>query len=104
MGEVVNHSYEIIYGDFPWSGYTPCGTARLPYEMMTEDEIKSWDWSRWMAKRCVILLWVTGPKLDVAFRCVEAWKASHGLRYVGVVYKWIKTTKDGKPIRAAGPR
>lgn len=96
--------YPIIYGDFPWSGYTPCGTARLPYEIMTEDEIKAFDWSRYMAKRCVILLWVTGPKLDVAFRCVEAWKISHGLRYVGVAYKWIKTTKDGRPIGAAGPR
>lgn len=96
--------YPIIYGDMPWSGYTACGTARLPYETMTEDELKAFDWSRYMAKRCVLLLWVTGPKLDVAFRCVEAWKVSHGLRYVGVAYKWIKTTMDGKPIRAAGPR
>lgn len=38
MGAV---KYDIIYGDFPWSGYTPCGTARLPYEIMSEDEINS---------------------------------------------------------------
>ena len=95
--------YEIVLADFPWP-YTTCGTAKLPYACMTEQECADFDWSRWLAPRCVLFVWVTGPKLDLQFRCVEAWKRRHGLRYIGVPYKWIKTTRAGAPIGAAGPR
>ncbi len=96
-------SYEIIYADLPWP-YTACGTARVPYGMMSEDECMSFDFAPWLAPRAVIFAWVTGPKLDLAFRCVEAWKVRNGLRYVGVPYVWVKTRKDGTPIGASGPR
>lgn len=97
-------SYEIVYCDFPWAGYTPFGTARLTYEQMTEQEIAEFDWSRFMAKRCAVFSWVTGPKLDLAMRCAEQWRARHSLHYQGIAYIWVKTTQHGYPIKASGPR
>lgn len=95
--------YDIILGDFPWQ-YSSFGTAKLQYEQMTEQEISCFDWSQFMAKRCAVFSWVTGPKLDLALRCAEQWRERHGLHYQGIAYIWIKTTKDGVPIKAAGPR
>ncbi len=95
--------YEIILCDFPWS-YTPFGTAKLPYDTMTEREICEFDWSQFMAKRCAVFSWVTGPKLDLAMRCAEQWRLRHGLHYQGIAYIWVKTKSDGTPIRASGPR
>jgi len=96
-------NYEIIYADFPWP-YTSFGTAKLSYNQMSEEEISSFDWSRFMAKRCAVFSWVTGPKLDMALRCAEQWRTRHGLHYQGIAYIWVKTTKDGTPIKASGPR
>lgn len=96
-------SYEIIYADFPWP-YTSFGTAKLTYEQMTEQEIAEFDWSRFMAKRCAVFSWVTGPKLDLAMRCAEQWRERYGLHYQGISHIWVKTTKDGVPIKASGPR
>ena len=95
--------YDIVYADFPWP-YTSFGTAELPYAHMTEGEIAAFDFAPFMASRCVIFAWVTGPKLDLAFRCIEAWKARHKLRYLGMPYIWVKTRLDGAPIGASGPR
>lgn len=95
--------YELIMADFPWP-YTSFGTAKLPYEQMTEQEIAEFDWSRFTAKRCAVFSWVTGPKLDLAMRCAEQWRARHGLHYQGIAYIWVKTKSDGTPIRASGPR
>jgi N6-adenosine-specific RNA methylase IME4 len=95
--------YEIIYADFPWP-YTSFGTAKLTYEQMTEQQISEFDWSQFMSKRCAVFCWVTGPKLDLALRCAEQWRVRHGLHYQGIAYIWVKTKKDGTPIKASGPR
>ena len=95
--------YEIIYGDFPWP-YTSFGTAKLPYKCLTEEQIRDFPIMDFAAKRCVMFLWVTGPKLMIAARCFDAWCERYGLRYIGVSYKWVKTKKDGTPIKASGPR
>lgn len=96
--------YEIIYADFSWGGYTPFGTAKLPYKMMTEAEIASFNWARFKAKDCILFSWFTGPMADMAFRCGEQWRKNHGLHYQGIAYVWIKTKNNGVPIGAAGPR
>ena len=105
--------YNIIYCDFPWP-YTDCGHAKLPYASMTEQQISEFDWSEFMEPRrtirkvkhggCVIFCWLTGPKMDLQFRCIEEWKRRHGLRYIGISHVWIKTRKDGHAIGASGPR
>ena len=96
--------YEIILADFPWAGYTPFGTAKITYDLMTEAEIAEFDWSLYMAKRCAVFSWVTCPKMDLAMRCAEQWRIRHGLHYQGVAYIWVKTKSDGTPIKASGPR
>lgn len=95
--------YEIAYCDFPWP-YTSFGTAKLPYGSMTEEEVAGFDWSQFLSPRAAVFSWVTCPKLDVAMRCAEAWRANHGLHFQGVAYIWVKTKKDGTPIGASGPR
>jgi len=95
--------YEIAYVDFPWP-YTAFGTAKITYDMMSEKEIAEFDWSQFLAKRAVVFSWVTGPKLDLAMRCAEQWRERHGLHYQGIAYIWVKTTKDGTPLKASGPR
>ena len=96
-------NYEIQLADFPWP-YTSFGTAKLPYQSMTEQQIAAFDITHWMAKRAVTFLWVTCPKLDIAMRCFDQWAKRYELRYLGVPFIWIKTTKEGKPIGASGPR
>lgn len=95
--------YEIILADFPWS-YTSFGTAKLPYKQMSTEDICAFDWSQYMAKRCVLFSWATGPKMHLAFQAAEAWKRNHGLHYQGIPYVWIKTKLNGEPIKASGPR
>jgi N6-adenosine-specific RNA methylase IME4 len=95
--------YEIAYVDFPWP-YTAFGTAKISYDMMTEQQIAEFNWSQFLAKRAAVFSWVTGPKLDLAMRCAEQWRERHGLHYQGIAYIWVKTTKNGLPIKAAGPR
>ena len=97
-------AYDIIYADFPWP-YTFFGTAKITYEMMSEEEIANFDFSPFMSKDCILFSWATGPKMDIAFRCGEIWKEKYGLHYQGIPYIWIKTKKDGvTPIGASGPR
>lgn len=71
---------------------------------MSEEEIANFDWSRFMAKECIVFSWATCPKLDVALRCGEHWRKNHGLHFIGVPYIWIKTKLNGEPIAASGPR
>ena len=97
-------AYDIIYADCPWP-YTFFGTAKITYNMMTEEEIANFDFSPFMNKECILFSWATGPKMDIAFRCAEVWRERYGLHYQGIPYVWIKTKKDGiTPIGAAGPR
>lgn len=95
--------YEIIYADFPWK-YTSFGTAKLAYSTMADEDIFGFNFSRFMAPKCVLFSWATGPKLQLAFRAAEHWQRNHGLFYQGVAYIWVKTKQDGAPIKAAGPR
>lgn len=95
--------YEIIYADFPWP-YTSFGTAKLPYNHMTEEEIANFDWSQFIDKNCIVFSWATGPKLDLIMRCAEAWRENYNLHYQGVAYIWVKTKEDGTPLKASGPR
>ena len=98
--------YEIILADFPWSGYTPFGTAKIGYNTMSTVELIKFPWQDFMAKQCVIFLWVTGPMMfKQQSLVIDSWIDQHKLEYQGMPYIWVKTKKDGKtPIGASGPR
>ena len=57
-----------------------------------------------MAKRCVILSWVTTPLLNKQTVLHEQWADRYRWRYLGVPFMWIKTKKDGTRMGASGPR
>lgn len=95
--------YEVILADFPWP-YSSCGTAKLPYDTMSWPQIRDFDWSEFMAERCVLFSWVTGPLLAQQMLVHEYWRERFDLRYLGTPYVWTKIAKSGKPIGAAGPR
>jgi len=98
--------YEIMLLDPPWGEYTKGGTAEIKYDTMSTEELLALPLDQWMAKRCVLFVWVTSPLL---FRqqedVVDGWCEKHNLVYQGMPYIWVKTKKDGvTPIGAAGPR
>lgn len=98
-------TYEIIYMDPPWGEYTPAGTAKISYPTMTTAELKDLPLDQWMAKRCVLFIWVTGPLLmRQQSQVIDHWKRKYKLGYQGMPYVWVKTRKDGAPIGASGPR
>lgn len=95
--------YEIMLVDFPWF-YTPQGTARVPYGMMPMEQIGRFPWHYFMADRCVVFWWTTGPKIYEQQMCLHEWICRYKFRPLGIQYRWVKTKKDGTPIKAAGPR
>ena len=68
--------YNIIYADPPWeykeSGGGHRGTAGLPYKTMTPDEIKNLPVKKLCAEKCILFLWATFPKLELAIEVIKA--------------------------------
>jgi N6-adenosine-specific RNA methylase IME4 len=95
--------YEIIYADFPWPHYgspEKDAAAAKHYQLMEMAAIRSFPMREMMAKRAILFLWATGPRLNLAFEAIEAWK----IRYLGVSFVWVKCAKDGHIIHGQGPR
>lgn len=97
--------YDIVLADPPWS-YTgqqdKMGAAAKFYDTMTDTAICCLDVRNIMARRSILFLWATGPRMDLAMECGEAW----GLHYRGVAFVWVKTRKSAPdvPIGAQGVR
>lgn len=99
--------HEIIYLDPPWGFYTSFGTAKLGYEQMSNEELCRLPWDSWMASRCMIFMWATCPGIfrdDGVAEFVAMMKKRWGWVYQGKPFIWVKTAKNGKPLRATGPR
>ena len=88
-----DNTYQIIYADPPWeykeSGGGSRGTAGLPYETMSTEEICNLPISEISTDSTILYLWATDPKLKVALEVMERW----GFAYKGVAYVWIKQNK-----------
>ena len=95
--------YEIILADFPWP-YTAAGTAKLPYESMSWEKLRDFPWGEFCAPTCLVLSWVTGPLLAKQMALHEEWALHHNWHFIGIPWVWVKTTKDGRPMSAVGPR
>lgn len=96
-------TYDVILADPPWfyDGQQAKWTAAAKfYTLMSQEEICAIPVADLMNPKSVLFLWATGPKMHHAIEAIEAW----GLHYRGVAFVWVKTTKDGKPIRAQGIR
>jgi site-specific DNA-methyltransferase (adenine-specific) len=49
-------------------------------------------------ENCALFLWATWPKIEEAFKVIEAW----GFKYKTLGFIWIKLNKDGKPFFGIG--
>ena len=79
--ELPKDVFNIIYADPPWAyekdqEYFGQDVERH-YPSMSEDQLKNMSIKDIRADDCVLYLWATAPKLDVAMRILEAW----GFRY-----------------------
>jgi len=94
--------YKIIYADPPWryknwsmSELAQRGEkwarrmGRSPYDVMDTEDICKLPVGELAAKDCVLFLWVTDPKLEEAFKVINAW----GFSYRTVAFTWVKTNK-----------
>ena len=96
-------AYKVVYADFPWPYYGDPNkdqAAGKHYSLMTEQEVLSFPMRDLFDGHGVLFLWATGPKMDLAYEAIKAWK----LYARGIAYVWIKTRKDGKPIAGQGCR
>lgn len=93
--------YDIVYVDCPWPYYgdpNKMAAAGKHYNLMLLDEIAKLPVPKILAKKAVVFMWATCPRMPDAVDTMRAWN----LHYRGVPYIWIKTTKDGKPLGAQG--
>jgi N6-adenosine-specific RNA methylase IME4 len=99
-----NERHDVVLADPPW-GYhgqqAKWGAAAKFYPTMTDEELLAFDMrGRFMSDRSILFMWATGPRLDFAIRCLDAW----GLTYRGMAFVWVKTRGDGMPLGAQGVR
>ena len=102
-GDLPLNSYQIVYADPPWDYYgdpNKSQAAGKHYSLMSIEELSALPVSSIMAKRSILLLWATCPKLDVAIDLIRAWN----LTFRGVFHNWVKTTQAGKIIAGQGAR
>lgn len=98
-----NDRHEVVLADPPWGYWGPqdkWGAAAKFYATSPDEALLRLPVRRVMARRSVLFLWATAPRLDFAIDCIRAW----GLHYRGVAFVWVKTRRDGAPIGAQGVR
>lgn len=97
-------TYEVVLADPPWGYYgqqDKWGAAAKYYPTMADEELLAFNIrERFMTDRSILFMWATGPRLDFALRCIDAWHLS----YRGLAFVWVKTRADGAPVGAQGVR
>lgn len=96
-------TYQVVYADPPWKYYGDPNkdqAAGKHYSCMTFDELAALRVRDLLAKRAVICMWTTGPKMAEACCLMTEW----GCHFRNIMQVWIKTTKTGKVIGAQGAR
>jgi len=84
--------YKIIYADPPWKYKDKLcqgGGAESHYPCLTVDEICALPVSQIADRDSVLLLWTTGPQLDVALEVITCW----GFTYKTVGFTWVKVNR-----------
>lgn len=99
--ELVAHGkrYSIVYADPPWL-YTKNHTADASkhYKLMAFEDLVNMQVKRIMEENAALFMWATCPRLHVAMNLIKKW----GLNYRGVIYNWVKMTKDGHYLDGVG--
>lgn len=103
MIQFPSKQYDIALADPPWSYYgqqDKWGAAAKFYPTMTDEELLNLPVRSVMNERSILFLWVTSPRLDFAIECIKKWN----LYYRGIGFVWVKTKRNGEPIKAQGVR
>jgi N6-adenosine-specific RNA methylase IME4 len=86
--------YGVIYADpgwkwMTWSHKGKGRSAEAHYNCMSLDEIKSMPVDQWMAKDCVLFLWVLDSMLDQGLEVIR----SCGFTYKTIGFVWAKLNR-----------
>ena len=96
--------FEVILADPPWAYYGDPHkdqAAGKHYPCMTAAQLAAVKVPKIAARRAVLFLWATGPKLPEAIELMRAWRFS----YLGVAFVWVKTRRAPRsPGRGSAPR
>lgn len=86
--------FDLILADPPWE-YDSKLSGSPSYGLMSIEEICNLKIPS--SEDCVLFLWTTSPKLEMAFEAIKSW---------GFVYKtnivWVKTNQNNKPRKGLG--
>lgn len=96
-----NKKYNIIYADPPWPYNESGSNAKVKnrhYSMMQLNDICALPVKELQADSCILFLWVTGPRLPMAFSVMEAW----GFQYHSLGFDWLKISKNNCPMWVPG--
>ena len=89
--------YNIIYADPPWP-YNESGTkAKVKdrhYKMMQLKDICALPVKSIQADKCILFLWVTMPRLQMAFDVMAAW----GFAYHSLGFDWMKVRSEERRV------
>ena len=77
--------YDLIYADPPWY-YSP-SEINPPYPLIKHNQLLELNIKDITNENCVLFLWTTGPRMDIAIECIKKW----GFRYCTVGFVWNKT-------------
>ena len=91
----IKKKYQIIYADPPWEydsarsiAKQSClsGELQKPYSYMPIEDICKLPIGELADKDCLLFMWVTAPKLNLAFQVFSSW----GFEYSTVAFVWEK--------------
>ena len=95
-------SYDLIVADPPWPFdlYSNAGnhkSAAAHYDLMSIDDIAALPVANLAQRDCLMLMWITAPRLVDSLRVMAAW----GFAYKTMII-WRKTTPAGKVRMGTG--
>jgi N6-adenosine-specific RNA methylase IME4 len=89
--------YKIIYADPAWNYNDKClhsGGAEKYYRTMNDEDIKNLPVNKIADDDCILFMWTTFPKLQVALDVINAW----GFQYKTNAFTWIKKNKKADSL------
>jgi site-specific DNA-methyltransferase (adenine-specific) len=90
--------YQIIYADPPWTYKDKASSGErgvcYKYKVQNDEWICSLDVNSVTDEHCTLFLWVTMPKLPVAFDVIKAW----GFVYKTCAFTWVKLNKKADTL------
>ena len=93
--------FDLVLADPPWlhtGSKTKDQAAGKHYECLSNEQLALLPVKTVMARKCVCLMWATGPLMHKAIELLGLW----GFAYRGIEFVWVKTTKNGKIIEGQG--